>query len=255
MYHPDCALKLSRIHGFSCATMLHLICLPECDSNKFSSNQQASDSNTTNGASNQGFPTGTYAISSYLSEVDTSCTSNSATWTCYPERTYNQSATASYTTLNWVISANSSSSNSTNATYLISSTDKLFSYTFQSRPLTLENKGTDNEAYVFTYPYVKTVFPSVSLSSDGSTTRCFYNNTLLTARLYTKKAKEAGLASNTTTTGINQPWPYALEFFDTIQSGSNVPNCYKYTNGVNGEAVQVASGNGACRCQYQNYGL
>lgn len=228
----------------------------------FFSNRGTSSPSTTspNSTDNQSFPIGTWGITTYLISAATSCTSNAATWRCYPYQTYNESATASLSTITWIISnvgLQGRQSGSQNRNYLISASDATFSYPFQNISLTFNSAQDDNDtAYLFTYRWRKQVVPSAALTSSGVATRCYFNNTLLTGKLYTKRPKDQSLQSSDSTTNSlvqNQPWPYAVEYVENI---SEEPECYEYVNGNDGAQVTL-SGNatGSCGCDYRNFGV
>ena len=186
--------------------------------------------------------------------MQTGCTSNSATWRCFPYATYNESATASMAMFNWVISSSNSASNLT-----ISSTGNPFALVFSDAPLILTDANTATEAYTFSIPASKTVIPATNLTSDGSSTNCYYSNTIFSAKLYTKKAKtfpDNGSNGGQQSTTPSRYWPYAVEAYQIAIGEDRVPSCYKMRNGVQGDFVQIAppiSGQN-CSCIYQNFG-
>lgn len=47
-------------------------------------------------------------------------------------------------------------------------------------------------------------------------------------------------------------WPFAIEYEETVSGG---PQCFRYTNGQETDAVTVEPGDGTCVCGYRNYGL
>ena len=211
------------------------------------------------------FPAGSYSFTTFLSIASTACTSNPATWRCYPYQTYNQSTTGAMTTFNWVINptANVSPSKASgNTSYIISSSDNPFALTFTNATLSLENAGSKDEAYRFEVPMQKIVVPSEPLTADNAATECYYNHTLFSAKLYTKIAKtypvQAGSASGNPDPDPNAlfgEWPYAVEVEQFIDGGSGVPDCYKIVDGAMGAKVAVAgtTSSDSCECLYMNY--
>lgn len=201
------------------------------------------------------FPAGSYSISTFLSTISTACAANPSTWRCYPYTTYNDSATGSLTTFNWIIT----STDRSNANFLISSTDNPFALSFANASLTLVDSGSSSEAYTFTVPTLqKVVIPTEALTPDGMTDTCYFNNTVFTAKLYTKMPKTYP-AAGTGASGIKevdgQGWPYAMSAQQTISAGTGVPDCYKSVDGADGDHVGLAAlGSGQCACAYQNYG-
>jgi len=204
------------------------------------------------------FPLGTYLIPTFLTTISTNCTSNPSTWRCYPYNTYTPStASTSYSPLVWSIT--SPKNNTLNLE--ISSTQPAFSYPFQNVPLELSNDN-DNQlsAFTFTYSYRKQVIPSADITGTNAASRCYYNNTMLSVRLYSTAQGAGGnvtpppTSTSTTSSGGSGPqnWPYAVEYTETI---NEAPECYKYVNGQDTNLINVASGTGSCGCDYANYGL
>lgn len=104
----------------------------------------------------------------------------------------------------------------------------------------------------------KTVIPNVTLAADGASTDCFYNGTMFSAVLYTKK-KKTYPAQNTTSSsapGAYPPWPYAVEVQQQANGGPGVPDCYEMVNGNTAEYVPIGNepDSQTCQCVYQNYG-
>jgi len=55
------------------------------------------------------------------------------------------------------------------------------------------------------------------------------------------------------TANSTQLWPFAIEYQEIINEG---PECYRYVNGAETEAVEVKAGvGGDCVCEYANFGL
>lgn len=226
--------------------------------------RNASNANTSTAAAAGSFPVGSYTITTYLSTVTSNCTSNPATWLCYPYRTYTDSATLSAATFSWIISATSTTSSSaavnSNAppSYTISSTINPFSLVFSSTPLILkdDNQATEHFSFVLT-AMNKPVVPVVALASNNAATTCYFNQTTLEARLYTKMAKTypaslAGSNGNSSTASEFAPWPYAASIEQTASGGNDVPNCYDAAGKKVGDFK--AQMGGECSCAYQNYG-
>jgi hypothetical protein len=130
------------------------------------------------------FPQGNFSLITFLDTVSTDCTANAATWTCYPYTDYNTSPSESLATFNWIITSSPSSSS-----YQISSTKNPFSISFTNADLTLLDEGEDSERYHFQLQDTKTVSPSTSITDDGASVECEYDNTSLQAFLYTKMQK------------------------------------------------------------------
>lgn len=189
--------------------------------------------------------------------MTTNCTSNPATWRCYPYTTYAESTTLSAATFSWIITMNQPVTDS--PSYTISSTDNPFSIVFSAMPLTLKDSGLSTEHYSFVLTSMnKPVVPSSAITTANIATTCYFNQTSLEARLYTKMAKKystssespLGTSSNSTTSFA--PWPYAAYVDQTDSGGPNVPQCYD--NKGNGIGYFSAETGGECSCLYQNYG-
>ncbi|KAK5069551.1 hypothetical protein LTR64_008232 [Lithohypha guttulata] len=214
------------------------------------------DNTTSPSSNNQNYPLGTFAIPTYLTTTNTSCTSNPATWRCYPYTTYSQSTTASFSTLLWRIT---SPTNST-LDLQISNTNPAFSYPFTNVPLTLSNAGDlQQSAFTFSFNFRKQVIPDADITGgDNAATRCYYNNTLVSVRLYDNAQGGGGNVTrppsgqSDTQNGGGELWPYAIEFEERI---AEPPECFRYVNGEEGAVVPVDEGVGECVCGYRNFGL
>ncbi|KAJ9644152.1 hypothetical protein H2199_004020 [Coniosporium tulheliwenetii] len=164
--------------------------------------------------SNPDFPVGSYTIQTFLDTVQTNCTANPLTWTCFPYTIYNDSPTQSLTSFNWIISRRSSSS-SASAKYQISSTDNSFAISFSNVPLTLLDKDEPSERYRFGISLDRELTPSGAITDDGAATTCIYRSTSFHAQLYTEMPKdypeESGAGG-----GSYGPWPYALRIEQVV---------------------------------------
>jgi len=200
-----------------------------------------------------GFPLGTYTIRTFLDTVQSNCTSNPATWACFPYTVYNESPVKALSSFDWVISQNSNKN-----TYVISSTQNPFAITFSNVPLNLVDAGQSTERYKFQLTMSKEVRPGSALTSDNAATTCFFNTTTFTAYLYTKisstypsendgSAQAAGKSSFPV-------WPFQVRIEQSAGTGSDVPNCYKLNNGNPGERVPLKdlTDGGLCSCLYRN---
>lgn len=198
------------------------------------------------------FPAGSWSLITFLDTVETDCTSNSATWQCYPYNTINQSSTLSMATFNWIIEPTENDSSA----YMVSTTNNPFAIIFTNASLSLMNSGSNEEAYMFSISLDKTVIPTTAITSDGSTAECMYNGTTFTAHLYTKKSKTYPSDSLNSTDDFYQPWPFAVDISQSIAGGASVPDCYKTNNGILGDKVtlQTESSTSTCDCSWQNYG-
>lgn len=217
--------------------------------NKHNSDNTTSWASTSNSALNSTFPAGSWSIVTYLSSVSSSCSSNSATWSCYPYTTYNQSTTSSLAELNWIIYAFTSTSSST-PSYTISSTTNPFSFVFSNVSLSLINANTSNEAYTFSITMNKAVVPTAQLTSSNLATTCYYNQTTLEAVLYTQQ--DATWGGNVTGLSYTK-WPYASSVQQITDAGSSVPDCIDIDGNEVG-SFSVSSSSATCSCDYANSG-
>jgi hypothetical protein len=143
--------------------------------------------------------------------------------------------------------------------YSISSTNNPFSIVFSAMPLTLKDSGLSTEYYSFVLTSMnKPVIPSSAITTGNIATTCYFNQTTLEARLYTKMAKtyptssESSSDSSGNSTAPFSPWPYAAYVDQTDSGGPNVPQCFD--NQGNGMGYFSAETGGECSCLYQNYG-
>jgi hypothetical protein len=235
-----------------------------------SSNSNSNSNPNSPPASNSGgsptssasFPAGTYAIPVFLTDVSTNCTSISPTWACYPYQTYDQNESSSMATFNWIITADNSNSN-----FTLGTSENPFAPTFSNVPLTLQNPNAPDEHYAFSLNLFKKVVPDATITNDGSNANCYYNNTIFSGVLYTKKPPQTTTLSNGNNTGsMNsnnsdwKPWPYAVNVTQSISGGQNVPNCYEFgNNGADGPRVtnglEPQPANQICECKWMNFDL
>ena len=236
----------------------------------------SSASPTPSPESQQPFPAGAYAVSTYLTTAVTDCTTQASTWRCFPYSLYSPStANAALVTFNWLINATDTSPTSTSApgqsssppSYTISSSDNPFAITFNNVSLTLVDAGRPSERYTFALPLDKYVVPNAPITGDNTAAACWYNATRFEANLFTRMsagANDTASASGSappapTPTNGWQAWPYAVNVTQRIAGGDNVPNCYQLTNGVLGRPVTQGlapkSASNICECGWKNFGL
>jgi hypothetical protein len=226
------------------------------DINRSHRSSSSDTSGNTTAPNSAAFPAGSYAVQTYLSSVTTNCTSNPSTWRCYPYTTYAESTTFSAATFSWIITMNQPWTNP--PSYSISSTQNPFSIVFSSMPLTLKDSGLSTEHYFFILTSMnKPVVPSTAITPNNVATTCYFNQTSLEARLYTKMAKTYPPSSqsgtdNSTSTATFVPWPFAAYVDQTDSGGPNVPQCFD--NAGNNIGSFAAETGGECSCLYQNYG-
>jgi hypothetical protein len=204
----------------------------------------------TNPASNTTFPAGSYSIETFLDTVATNCTSNSATWTCYPYITYASSPSQSAATFDWIISPVEGSPN-----YTVSSTQNYFSIVFSNATMSLMNAGTDQEHYFFQINMQKPTKPATALTSSNVASTCYFNQTTFHAYLYTKMEKTypSNSTTSTNTTEAFTPWPYAAKIEQVTGAAAGTPTCVDSSGNVLGN-FSVSDGTQLCDCLYLNTG-
>ncbi|KAF1988433.1 hypothetical protein K402DRAFT_419290 [Aulographum hederae CBS 113979] len=211
----------------------------------------ASDSSPSPGTPNDAsaFPIGSFSMVTFLDTVQTDCTSNPATWTCYPYTTYNDDHTRSKATFDWIISTGSDE-----GSYQISSTDNPFSIPFSNTPLDLVREGQDDEHYRFQITMDKAVIPAADISGDNSASACYYNATTFQANLYTKMERNYPPASESSN---DNEWPFAVKTEQVIGGGDDTPNCYRTRNGKPTTRItsglEAQAGGELCSCLYRNW--
>lgn len=214
----------------------------------------------------QQFPLGQYSFTTTLRAQETNCTSNPATWRCYPYTVFNPSdqstSTSSQSTFDWIL-RNTSAIYATNtstvptspdgipANLTLSSTNNPFALTFPAQPLTYQadaNSTSSRLTFSFTLP--KVVVPTSAITSNNAATQCFFNSTILSGSIYLSTPRD-----NSATAGSYEQWPYAVEIYQSSPSGQGTPDCYETVNGGLGERVNLdASVEGSeCSCEYKNY--
>ena len=223
----------------------------------------------------QSFPLGEYSLITALRTVDTNCTSNPATWRCYPYTVFSASDsstnTSSLATFNWVVS-NTSTTYATNTTattpaqgipanLTVSSTLNPFSISFSDQPLTYISSSSNatSPRYTFNFTMQKPVIPSSAITDNNAAAECFFNQTIFSATMYLGAAltfpseELAGMSG----VGGYTPWPFAVEITQTSPGGQDVPACYETVNGavgnriINGLTPEPTSS--TCLCDYRNY--
>lgn len=220
-----------------------------------------------------GFPLGEYSLNTALRDIQTNCTSNAATWRCYPYSIYSNdsSASASEAVFNWIltntsasymsnISLPTTSSSGVLANISLSSSANPFSISITNASLTYYNDN-DRPRFGFNLTTSKQVVPSIALTTDNAASTCFYNKTMLVGLLYLSDAPSVTYpaSSNATTLDSYQAWPYALRVEQIADGGTDVPACYETVDGSVGNAITgvltTESEIDQCVCDYANFDL
>jgi hypothetical protein len=220
----------------------------------------------------QEFPLGLYSFVTTLRDQQTNCTSNPATWRCYPYGVFDSSnpstSASSQSVFDWII-RNTSAIYATNSTtpptppsgepanLTISSTNNPFAMAFAAQEMTYTSGSFASSAkltFAFTLP--KIVIPTLALKSDNAATQCFFNSTVLSGMIYLAAPPES--SDDPTQTASYQQWPYAVEVIQSSPGGDGTPECYDMFNGKLGERVvqglEPKAEEDECRCEYRNYG-
>lgn len=136
---------------------------------------------------------------------------------------------------------------------------------FSNVTLDLLDQNLQTERYHFSTSFQKIVTPSYALN-----VRCYYNDTILEADLYTRlkqvypdMTSTRAVASSTPTpsavsfSGGQNLWPFAAEIKVSHGGGSDVPDCHTLTNGKLGprltEELHTRAPTDMCSCFYQNF--
>ncbi|KAK0657294.1 hypothetical protein B0T16DRAFT_452776 [Cercophora newfieldiana] len=195
------------------------------------------------------FPAGSYAFTTSLTSVSTSCITASLTWRCFPYSTFSLSnPSLSSATFYWVIKPVTSYS------YAISSSDNPFAPSFSDIPLTLIHGNQNTERFTFNFTMGFVVTPSTT--STSAATRCTFNDTLMSATVWTRMRAEYPkgielVEAPRNATRVFAPWPFRVE---VSQVARGRPEC----RDVEGRVVDVdfeGTGDGECRCEYGNWGV
>ncbi|KAF7561939.1 hypothetical protein G7046_g2201 [Stylonectria norvegica] len=179
------------------------------------------------------FPAGSYAFNTTLLNSTTACTSNAATWRCYP---YVEGSSASFF---WIITAVNASS------YTISSTDNPFAPSFTNLTLSFLDENQSTERLTFSFAMDKTVVPSEQLTASNRAATCTFDATRFEATLWTRRAGEAAVDGSRF-----GAWPGDVEVVQSKSGASGSPSC-KDSDGK--EIGDVEAGKGDCECRYASF--
>ena len=216
--------------------------------------KQADPTETNETTTSAAYPLGTYSIVTFLDSVQTDCVSDSSTWTCYPYNTFSVSPIRALVVFNWVIEEEKEESSSK---LILSSTPNPFALNLPATPLTLVDEGAITERYQFEVIMDKPVMPSETITDDGTTATCTFNDTSLLANLYTKKARTYPTELQDVSSDVAFPlWPYAVQIEQIASTGSGIPSCYSLENGVYTEKIttglEPVETVNSCSCLYKN---
>ncbi|KAF4556103.1 Hypothetical protein D9617_1g079780 [Elsinoe fawcettii] len=218
------------------------------------------------------FPLGQYTFVTTLRGVQTDCTSNPATWRCYPySSSQGSNSTSGLALFNWILDSSSEDfpSNSstpstgtsgTGTSLSVSSSRDPFSIPLKGQNLTYVNDN-NNPRYTFIFTYPKVVVPSAAIGTNNAATTCYFNQTRFAATLYLSNSRVVdypggGIADSPSVQGGYPRWPYAVEIREVSSGGQDTPACYETTNGMLGVRVgdlAIQSADRQCSCNYRNF--
>lgn len=217
----------------------------------------------------QQLPLGQYSFATALRAQQTNCSSNPATWRCYPYTVFNPSdpstQASSQSTFDWII-RNTSTTYATSTTpntptsgvpanLTISSTNNPFALAFADQQLTYHaDTNATSPRLTFAFSLPKTVVPTSALTSNNAVTQCYFNSTILSGTIYLAGSLDS--SANSTALGSYQDWPYAVEVLQSSPGGEGIPDCYETVDGKLGarvEGLEPQAEGDECQCEYRNY--
>lgn len=201
------------------------------------------DSTTTNNSNTTsdeaGFPAGSFTFDTSLTTTKTACTSNSATWRCFP---FNQGSSAKFF---WIISE----PDEDNANYTISSSDNPFAPSFKGLTLSLFDQGNSDERFEFSFNTTRNIVPSDSIAPGNRVATCSFENTVFEATLWTRRRNNQTLPVNGGVDGQYADWPGNIEVRQVKEAELGQPMC---EDGQGNKIADVQAGAGECECAYSN---
>ena len=199
---------------------------------------------------------GTWTFTTALRSISTACTSNGATFGCYPFQTWSPAtADVSAAAFHWTIAAVSGSG------YSVSSSANPFAPVFTNLPLTVVDAGRDTERLTFSYSLALPIVPSINIvEGQQSAATCTFDSTVLGATLWMRR--RASYPVNVTAVPAPgaasdrfPPWPYRVDISETQLPGKGVPQCVSPQGTSLGDFSLPQGSAGPCGCWYTNYGL
>ena len=233
-------------------------------------NNQQSPSSPSNSPP-QKFPLGEYSMITALKDIEYGCTSNQATWRCWPYTLYSPSTnTSSLASFNWIISntsttyATASSSSTPSggvpANLTVNSAADPFGITFTNKPLTYISASSNSTSarLTFSFSMTKMVVPAAAITTDNTNAKCFFNSTTFTGTIYLSSPRNYPVGEmHDSSLGGYQQWPYAVEITQIAGGGTDVPNCYETNNGKIGAPITYGitpmPSTADCVCGYRNF--
>ena len=218
----------------------------------------------------QQLPLGQYSFSTTLRAQQTNCSSNPATWRCYPYTIFNPSdpgtQASSLSTFDWIIrntSAIYATSTTPNtptsgvpANLTISSTNNPFALAFTAQQLTYHaDTNATSPRLTFAFALPKIVVPTSALTLSNAVTQCYFNSTVLSGTIYLAGSLDSSASS--TGSSSYQEWPHPVDIVQSSPGGEGIPDCYETVDGKLGarvEGLEPEVEGYECRCEYRNYG-
>jgi len=208
-------LRLLIIVGIIAAVILALaIGLGVGLTGRNDNDQTTSDGSDT--TSDEGrFPAGNFTFETSLISTRTSCTSNPATWRCFPFE--NGSSAKFY----WIISE----PDKKNADYTISSSDNPFAPSFKGLTLARFDQGNSDERFEFSFNTTRNIVPSDSIGANNRVATCSFKNTMFEATLWTRRRNNETLPINDAVDGKYADWPGDIEVRQIKEAELGQPMC------------------------------
>jgi hypothetical protein len=200
------------------------------------------------------FPAGSWSFTTALTAVSTDCTSNPATFSCFPGSVYSAGApNASAALWHWTITPLNSYA------YAISSSANPFAPVFDNVPLTLVDGNQYTERLVFNFTLALPTVPAIDLvPGQHSAATCTFRTTVLSATLWTRTradypASIAAVPEPKEASTNFAPWPFQVDIAEVQAPGAGVPECVDTRGATLGDFSRA--GGGSCGCWYANFDL
>lgn len=207
-------------------------------------NAAAASSSASEGTKAPPYPIGSWNFDAVLAEVNTDCTPNAATWTCFPYNTYGVNPSRAGYTFNWIISTLDPEAKKPESLQITSGANA-FALNISSTPLRLLDEGTREERYTFSLALPKVVQPMESITDDNAQSICYYNQSILTGNLYRlPESGESGrsdplpVGSNTVPTS----WPGTMFLSYSSPGGADTPDCFTSSGGTSATGPRITEG-------------
>lgn len=202
-------------------------------------NNKTTDKNADTTPEEGKFPAGSFTFNTRLATTRTSCTSNPATWRCFP---FEKDSSAKFF---WIISEPVDDS----ADYTISSSDNPFAPSFKGLTLSKFDQGNSDERFEFSFNTTRNIVPSDSIGPNNRVATCSFKNTMFEATLWTRRRNNGTLPVDDSTDGKFADWSGDIEVKQVKQAELGQPMC---EDDQGTEIADVQAGAGDCECAYTN---